>query len=251
MTLYSTIMLVLVVEDDPRIVRFLERGLTASGHQVRSASDGLEGAIVALDESIELVILDLSLPGLDGQDVLARIRADRPRLPVLVLTARDILESKVKALEGGADDYMLKPFAFEELRARILALTRRADQPQASQLELGDLRVDLLAHRAWRGDRPIDLSRREFALLVYLMRHPGQVLSREQILSAVWEYDFDPTSNVVDVYIRYLRRKVDRPGAPSLIDTIRGAGYRCEPALPDHPSPSPASSPSSPGGGVG
>lgn len=250
-------MRILVIEDDPGIVRFLERGLVASGYQVQSASGGLEGVIVALDESVELVILDLSLPQLDGQDVLARIRANRPRLPVLVLTARDSLESKVKALEGGADDYVLKPFAFEELRARILALTRRADQQQASRLELGDLRVDLLAHRAWRGDRAIDLSSREFALLVYLMRHPGQVLSREQILSAVWEYDFDPTSNVVDVYIRYLRRKVDRPDAPSLIDTVRGAGYRFEPGHLDHAPSTPSSSapsssaPSSSSGGVG
>jgi DNA-binding response OmpR family regulator len=227
-------MVILVIEDDPRIVRFLQRGLAASGHQVQSASDGLVGALAALDDSVELVILDLSLPGLDGQDVLARIRSDRPGLPVLVLTARDSLESKVKALGQGADDYLLKPFAFEELRARILALTRRSDQRQGSQLELGDLRVDLLGHRAWRGDRPIDLSSREFALLVYLMRHPGQVLSREQLLSAVWAYDFDPTSNVVDVYIRYLRRKIDRPAAPSLIGTIRGVGYRFEPAPSDH-----------------
>ena len=229
MTVYSVNMRILVIEDDPKIVRFLERGLTASGHAVQSASDGREGALFALDESVELVILDLSLPGIDGQEVLVRIRADRPRVPVLVLTARDSLDSKVKALEHGADDYVIKPFAFEELRARILALTRRADQPHASQLEIGDLRVDLLAHRAWRGGRSIDLSSREFALLVYLMRHPGQVLSREQILSAVWDYDFDPTSNVVDVYIRYLRRKVDEPAAPSLIDTVRGAGYRFTP----------------------
>ena len=230
-------MRILVIEDDPRIVRFLERGLAASGHPVQSVSDGLQGALAALDASVELVILDLALPGLDGLDVLARIRADRPKLPVIVLTARDSLDSKVKALEGGADDYMLKPFAFEELRARILALTRRADQQQASQLQLGDLRVDLLAHRAWRGDRPIDLSSREFSLIVYLMRHPGQVLSREQILSAVWDYDFDPTSNVVDVYIRYLRRKIDKPATPSLIDTIRGAGYRFEPAPADPAAP--------------
>lgn len=235
-------MRILVIEDDPRIVRFLERGLAASGHPVQSVFDGQEGVLAALDDSVELVILDLSLPGLDGQDVLARIRADRPKLPVIVLTARDGLDSKVKALEGGADDYILKPFAFEELRARILALTRRADQQQASQLRLGDLRVDLLARRAWRGDRPIGLSSREFSLIVYLMRHPGQVLSREQILSAVWAYDFDPTSNVVDVYIRYLRRKIDKPAAPSLIETVRGAGYRFEPALPDHP-PAPRRSP--------
>jgi DNA-binding response OmpR family regulator len=220
----------LIVEDDERIVHFLERGLAANGHQVTSAGDGEDGVLAAGDETVEFVILDLGLPTLDGHQVLTRIRAKRPSLPVLMLTARDDLANKVRALDSGADDYLTKPFALEELLARIRALTRRADQQQASQLEIGDLRLDLLSRRLWRGENAIDLSSREFALLEYLMRHPGHVLSRDQMLSAVWEYDFDPQSNVVDVYIRYLRHKIDVPDAPSRITTVRGAGYRFEPA---------------------
>lgn len=221
-------MRLLIIEDDDRIVRFLERSLVAQGHQVVSSADGADGALLATDRTMELVILDLALPTVDGHEVLRRIRATRPDLPVLMLTANDDLASKVRALDSGADDYLTKPFALEELLARVRALTRRADQPQASKLQVGDLRVDLLARRAWRGERAVELSNREFVLLEYLLRHPGQVLSREQILSAVWDYDFDPQSNVVDVYIRYLRRKIDTPAAPSLIATVRGAGYRLD-----------------------
>jgi DNA-binding response OmpR family regulator len=169
------------------------------------------------------------LPGLDGQGVLKKIRARRPELPVLMLTARDNLQNKVGALDAGADDYLTKPFAFEELLARIRALTRRTDQPRASLIEIADLRVDLLSRRVWRGGEQIELSSREFALLEYFMRHPGQALSRQQILSAIWDYAFDPGSNVVDVYVRYLRRKIDRPGESSLIETVRGVGYRFDP----------------------
>ena len=228
-------MRVLIVEDEAAIVRMLERGLAAHGYQCVSTGNGEKGARMATDESVDLVLLDIMLPGLDGQGVLKRIRATRPGLPVLMLTARDDLPNKVGALDGGADDYMTKPFAFEELVARIRALIRRADQPQASRLEAGDLRMDLLSHRAWRSDKQIDLSSREFALLEYFMRHPGHVLSRQQILSAIWDYAFDPGSNVVDVYVRYLRRKLDRRGEPSLIATVRGSGYRFEP--PASPEP--------------
>ncbi len=224
-------MRILLIEDDPAIARFVERGLQAHGHQVLTAADGEQGAFLALDDAVELVLLDISLPLLDGYQVLARIRAARPALPVMMLTARDDVRHKVEALDAGADDYLTKPFAFAELLARIRALARRADQAQSSTIEAGDVRLDLLARRAWRGNQPIDLSSREFALLEYLMRHTGQVLSRQQILSAIWEYDFDPDSNIVDVYIRYLRRKLDRPDEPSLITTVRGAGYRFEPPL--------------------
>ena len=203
----------------------LERGLTAAGHQVLTAANGEDGALLATDDGVDLVLLDISLPELSGHQVLARIRAHRPGLPVLMLTARDDLENKVRALDAGADDYLTKPFAFEELLARIRALTRRADQSSATHLEVGDVRLDLLGRRAWRGGRPIELSNREFTLLEYLLRHQGQVLSRTQIMFAVWEYDADPSSNVVDVYIRYLRRKL---GEPSPISTVRGAGYRYE-----------------------
>ncbi len=222
-------MRILIVEDEPGIVRFLERGLEAHGYQSLSADNGEDGVRLAVDETVDLVLLDIMLPGLGGQEVLKRIRARRPELPVLMLTARDSLQSKVGALDAGADDYLTKPFAFEELLARIRALTRRTDQPQASLIEAGDLRVDLLSRRVWRGDKQIELSSREFALLEYFMRHPGQALSRQQILSAIWDYAFDPGSNVVDVYVRYLRRKIDLPGEPSLIETVRGVGYRFDP----------------------
>ena len=224
-------MRVLIVEDEAAIVRFLARGLAAHGHQVVSAANGEDGLVLALDplESVEFVLLDISLPGIDGHDVLRRLRVSRPELPVLMLTARDDLQNKVRALDAGADDYLTKPFAFEELLARMRALTRRADQPRASQIVAGDLQVDLLSRRARRGDRVIELSSREFALLEYFMRHPHQVLSREQILSAIWDYTFDPGSNVVDVYVRYLRKKLDHPGQSSVIVTVRGAGYRFDP----------------------
>ncbi|HSI99767.1 MAG TPA: response regulator transcription factor [Patescibacteria group bacterium] len=219
-------MRILAVEDDPGILRMLERGLAAAGHQVLTAENGEDGALLATEEGVDVVLLDISLPELSGHEVLARIRARRPALPVLMLTARDDLDNKVRALDAGADDYLTKPFAFEELLARIRALTRRTDQASAGALEVGDVRLDLLGRRAWRDDRPIELSNREFTLLEYLLRHPGQVLSRTQILFAVWEYDADPSSNVVDVYIRYVRRKL---GEPSPITTVRGAGYRYDP----------------------
>lgn len=222
-------MRVLIVEDEPGIVRMLERGLSAQGYSCLSAEDGETGLRMALEEDVDVVLLDIMLPGLDGREVLRRLRLRRPGLPVLMLTARDEVETKVGSLDAGADDYLTKPFAFEELLARIRALVRRADQPESTTLRAGDLKVDLLSHRVWRGGRQIELSSREFSLLEYLMRHPRQVLSRQQILSAVWDYAFDPGSNVVDVYVRYLRRKIDHPGEPSLITTVRGAGYRFDP----------------------
>jgi DNA-binding response OmpR family regulator len=221
-------MRVLIVEDDPAIARFLERGLAAHGHRALIADNGPDGVQMAADESVDLVLLDIMLPGMDGQAVLRRIRARRPGVPVLMLTARDEVRDKVSALDGGADDYLTKPFDLEELLARMRAIVRRADQPQASRIQIGDLKIDLRSHRVWRGEKLVDLSSREFALLEYFVRHQGQVLSRQQILSAVWDYAFDPGSNVVDVYVSYLRNKLDRRGEPSLIATVRGAGYRFE-----------------------
>jgi DNA-binding response OmpR family regulator len=217
---------VLVVEDDERITSFLRRGLASEGHQVSTAESGDDGLVLALDPLVELVVLDLGLPGRDGHDVLARLREERPSVPVLVLTARDELDEKVRALDAGADDYLTKPFALEELLARLRALSRRSDQSSADVIERSGVRLDLRSRRVDAHGDSVDLSAREFALLEYLMRHPGQVLSRVQILASVWEYDFDPQSNVVDVYIRYLRRKIDTPGEPSLIETVRSAGYR-------------------------
>jgi len=224
-------MRILIIEDEPAIGRILERGLRAHGHQIVLAESGEDGILLAADETIETVLLDIALPGLNGHQVLERIRASRSRLPILMLTARDDVKNKVDALHAGADDYLTKPFAFEELLARIRAVTRRLDQPEASQIVAGKLRLDLLAQRAWREGNLIELTRREFALLEYFMRHPRQVLSRQQILFAVWDYDFDPESNVVDVYVRYLRSKIDKPGKPSPITTVRGAGYRFDPSL--------------------
>ncbi len=223
-------MRVLIIEDDLGIVRFLERGLAAHGHQAITADNGEDGVRLANDESVDLILLDIMLPQLDGHRALERIRLRRPEVPILMLTARDELKSKVDALDAGADDYLTKPFDLEELFARIRALTRRAEQPRASRIEVGGVKVDLRSRRVWRGDRLVDLSSREFALLEYFMRHPGQVLSRQQILSAVWDYTFDPGSNVVDVYVSYLRNKIDSPGEPSLIETVRGAGYRFDPS---------------------
>jgi DNA-binding response OmpR family regulator len=222
-------MRILIIEDDTAITRVMQRGLNAHGHQVVIADTGEDGLLLAADETVELVLLDITLPGINGHQVLARIRSKRSRLPVIVLTARDDLKNKVSALNAGADDYLTKPFAYEELLARIHAVTRRLDQPESSQLIAGPLRLDLLSQRVWRGDGLIELSRRQFALLEYFMRHPRQVLSRQQILSAVWNTDFDPETNVIDVYVRYLRSKIDAPDQPSLITTVRGAGYRFEP----------------------
>ncbi len=221
-------MKVLVIEDEAPIVRALERGFAAGGHLVVSADNGEDGISLAMDRTIDFVLLDISLPGKDGHQVLARIRAVRPDVPVLMLTARDDLENKVSTLNAGADDYVTKPFAFEELLARMGALSRRTG-PSDSQIEAGDLRINLLSHRVWRGGKEIELSSREFSLLEFLIRNPRQVLSRQQILSAVWDYAFDPGSNVLNVYVRYLRSKIDRAGESSLIFTVRGVGYRFDP----------------------
>ena len=209
----------------------VERGLAAHGHQVLSAETGEEGLLLIATEQLDLVLLDIGLPDLDGHDVLREIRRRHTDLPVIMLTARDEVESKVSALDTGADDYITKPFVYEELLARIRARTRVSGQRQSTTLELGDLTIDLLSHRVWRSGHPIELSRREFALLEYFARNRGRLLSRQQILAAVWEYDFEGESNVVDVYVRYLRNKLDHADEPSLFTTIRGSGYRFDPPV--------------------
>jgi DNA-binding response OmpR family regulator len=222
-------MQILMVEDEPQIVRMLVRGFAAHGYRCISADNGQDGLRMAVEEDVEVVLLDVMLPGLSGDEVLRRIRLRKPNLPVLMLTARDETRHKVLALNSGADDYLTKPFSFDELLARVRVLLRRANQPQASKLAAGDLKVDLLSRRVERDGKRIELSSREFALLEYFMRHPHQVLSRQQILSAVWDYAFDPGTNVVNVYVNYLRNKLDRPGVPPLIATVRGTGYRFDP----------------------
>ena len=222
-------MKILLIEDEPAIARMIDRGLSPHGHEVIAVESGEDPVIPLTIDRVDLVLLDIHLPGKDGLEVLADIRRMRQDLPIMMLTALDDLGSKVSALDGGADDYITKPFAFEEMVARIRALTRRVDQKASSQLDFGDLRIDLLSHRVSRHDQIIELSRREFALLEYFARNPNRVLSRQQILTAVWEYDFEGESNVVDVYVRYLRQKLEQLGITRVFTTIRGSGYRFDP----------------------
>lgn len=222
---------VLIVEDDTRITSFLVKGLRAEGYvtTVAGSTDDGRRRLLELEDDLDLVLLDLGLPGEDGSELLRWSRSHNLNVPFIILTARAEVRDKVKGLDAGANDYVTKPFAFEELLARIRAILRTSDQPTATELAVGDLRLDLLSKVAWRAGRRIELAPREWALLELFMRHPTQVLSRSQILSRVWDYSFDPGSNVVDVYVGYLRRKINVPGLPALIQTVRGAGYRLAP----------------------
>lgn len=220
-------MKILVVEDETAIADFVQRGLEAEGYSVACADDGPEGERQALDDDVDLVVLDLMLPGRDGLSVLGSIRESKPTLPVIVLTARDAVEDKVAGLDGGATDYVTKPFSFDELTARIRAHLRdTGQQGEPTELNAVGIHVDLLSREVVLGKEAVHLSSREFDLLVYFMRHAGEVLSREQILSAVWGYDFDPGTNVVEVYVGYLRRKLAADGGPARIETLRSVGYR-------------------------
>jgi DNA-binding response OmpR family regulator len=221
-------MQILVVEDDRGISSFLEKGLRAEGYVTVVAATA-EEAISYLEEierPIDLVLLDLGLPSGHGLEVLEQLRRDGHTMPVIVLTARAEIGDKVRGLNAGANDYVTKPFSFEELLARIRASIRTAEQPTASEIVVQDLRLDLLTKIAWRAGRRIDLAPREWALLELFMRHPSQILSRAQILGRVWDYSFDSGTNVVDVYVGYLRRKINGPGLAPMLFTIRGAGYR-------------------------
>lgn len=217
---------ILIVEDEQRIASFVAKGLRADGHVTATVADGREGLDHALSGDYDLVVLDIGLPSMDGFEVLDQLRSQGSRIPVIVLTARDSVGDTVSALEGGADDYMPKPFRFAELLARVRLRLRSVDDSQNGArddvLESGGVRLDVRTRRARVADREIDLSAREFALAEMFLRNPGQVLSREQLLDHVWGLDFDPGSNVVDVYVGYLRRKF---GADT-ISTVRGMGYR-------------------------
>jgi two-component system OmpR family response regulator len=217
-------MRVLIVEDESRISSFLERGLREAGFNPVICDNGDDGYHRARTEEWDVILLDLMLPGRDGLSILKQLRAQRNAVPVIILTARGELDEKLEGLDLGADDYLTKPFFIEELIARIHAVARRLTRDQLSVLAIADLRVNLLTREVTRGDREIDLTTREFGLLEYLARSPGRVLSRTQILEHVWGYDFDPGTNVVDVYVRRLRKKLVDDG--TLIQTVRGVGYR-------------------------
>jgi two-component system, OmpR family, response regulator len=219
-------MRILVVEDERSIADFIERGLRAEGYAVTSAHDGESGLLEALTGDYGLVLLDVLLPGRTGIEVLQEIRRRDSELPVILLTARGETEQKVQGLDLGANDYVVKPFVFDELVARIRAHLRRPGQAEAAVLEVDDIRLDLRTRAVLRGGRDVRLTAREFELLAYLMRHPNQVLSRSQILNAVWGYDYDPGTNVLEVYIGYLRKKLASADGAVPIETVRSAGYR-------------------------
>jgi DNA-binding response OmpR family regulator len=217
---------VLLIEDEPGIVDFVARGLEAEGFSVAVELDGLAGERAALRESFDMVVLDLMLPGRGGLEILQALRTAKPSLPVIVLTARGEVEDRVGGLDAGAADYLVKPFSLAELVARMRAQLRVAAEASASVLRGEDIEINLLSRRVRRGGETVPLSSTEFELLVYLLRHRGQVLSREQILGAVWGYEHDPATNIVDVYVGYLRRKLRRPEHPAPIHTVRSVGYR-------------------------
>ncbi|MHB1568312.1 MAG: response regulator transcription factor [Solirubrobacteraceae bacterium] len=221
---------IVLIEDEPGIADFVDRGLRARGFDVRVALDGERGLHLALGENVDLVVLDLMLPVRDGLEVLAELTAQRPGLPVIVLTARGELEDRVGGLDAGAVDYVVKPFALAELDARIRAQLRASRQTPATALRRAGIELDLLTRSVTSHGAPVRLTNTEFDLLAYLMSHPGQVLTRPQILRAVWGYDHDPATNVVDVYIGYLRRKLSVDGHSVPIRTVRSRGYRLEEA---------------------
>ncbi len=215
---------ILVVEDEERIASFLQRGLTYEGYRVDQAGDGPAGLALARENPPDLVVLDWMLPGMDGLEVCRRLRAGS-QVPILILTAKDTVEDRVHGLDAGADDYVVKPFAFAELLARIRALLRRTGPGEPETLRFADLVLDTGTHRARRAERVIDLTAKEYDLLEMFMRHPRQVLTREVIYDRVWGYDFGGESNIIEVYVRYLRQKVETAGESKLLHTVRGVGY--------------------------
>ncbi|MDI6894498.1 MAG: response regulator transcription factor [Bacillota bacterium] len=221
-------MRLLVVEDEPRIAAFLRQGLTEEGYAVDVAKDGEQAVEFALSAPYDAIVLDILLPKKDGFDVCADLRRRGIRTPILMLTARGAVDDRVRGLDTGADDYLMKPFAFPELLARLRALLRRPAASLPTRLQVGDLVLDPVTRRVERAGRSIELTHREFSLLELFMRHPGQVLSRTQIAEHVWNFNFYHQSNVVDVYVRYLRQKIDEAFQPRLIHTVRGVGYKME-----------------------
>jgi two-component system, OmpR family, response regulator len=219
---------VLIVEDNERVARFITNGLRESGHTVEHAANGRDGLFLASSEPYDVIVMDRMLPGnIDGLGIIDALRKSGNRTPILILSALDAVDERIKGLRAGGDDYLTKPFAFGELLARLDALGRRAEGGDASQriLQVGDLRMDLLSRRVTRGSRAVNLQPREFKLLEYLMRHANQVVTRTMLLEAVWDYNFDPQTNVVDVHISKLRQKLELDSERPLVKTVRNAGY--------------------------
>jgi two-component system OmpR family response regulator len=219
-------MRILVVEDEVKMARLIRRGLREEGMSVDITERGEDALWMAGSTEYDAIVLDVMLPGIDGFETCRRLRDDGVWSPVLLLTARDAVEDRVAGLDGGADDYLTKPFSVAELLARLRALARRGPVERPVVLEVGDLRLDPATHQVWRGESEITLSAKEFSLLEAFMRRPGELLSRLQLLEHAWDYEYENRSNVVDVYVRYLREKIDRPFGADSIETVRGAGYR-------------------------
>jgi two-component system OmpR family response regulator len=217
---------VLVVEDEVKMAALLQRGLSEEGLTVDVAANGEDALGMARSSTYDAIVLDVILPGIDGFETCRQLRLEGIWSPVLMLTARGALEDRISGLDGGADDYLTKPFSFAELLARLRALARRGQSERPAVIEVGDLRLDPATHQVWRGDTEIELSAKEFVLFETFMRRPGYVLTRSQLLDQAWEYDFEHRSNVIEVYVRYLRRKIDLPFGVKSIETVRGAGYR-------------------------
>jgi two-component system, OmpR family, response regulator len=219
-------MRVLVVEDEVKMAALIRRGLTEEGLTVDIAGTGEDALPMARSTGYDAIVLDVVLPGIDGFEACRQLRVEGIWTPVLMLTARGALEDRVAGLDGGADDYLTKPFSFVELLARLRALVRRGQAERPTVIEVGDLKLDPATRQVWRGESEVELSAKEFTLLSVFMRNPGVVLSRTQLLEQAWEYDFEHRSNVIEVYIRYLRRKIDHPFDVASLETVRGAGYR-------------------------
>ncbi len=219
-------MRLLVVEDSPKMASLLRRGLTEEGYAVDVVGNGVDAVWMATEQAFDVIVLDVVLPDIDGFEVCRRLRSERSWAPILMLTARDDVSDRVRGLDAGADDYLTKPFAFEELFARVRSLVRRGPGERPPILTVGDLVLDPAEHSVRRGSTPVNLTPKEFALLHYLLQHPGEALTRSRLLEHVWDFAFDGDPNIVDVYVGYLRDKIDRPFGRVSLETIRGVGYR-------------------------
>ena len=218
-------MRILIVEDEKKIANFIKRGLEEEQYEVHTAADGEEGLRLTLEKTFDLIVLDWMLPKMDGLSLLKDLRGKKIMTPVLMLTAKDTVEDIVAGLDSGSDDYLTKPFAFPELLARVRALGRRSEQERGAQISFADMRLDPVTHKVWRNDQEIELSGKEYDLLEYFMRNPNQVVTRTMIAEHCWDYTFDSFTNIIDVYVNYLRKKIDRDTGRTLIHTVRGVGY--------------------------